>query len=155
MNTRYRYPAALGVVAVGATMLFGFSGHANSGQQRRLMNDPAKVERGRYIAHRVGMCIDCHSPRDEQGRFIEDRHLTGSPLAFAPAFPVPVPWAKAAPRIAGMPADFTQEDTVHFLMTGERPNGRPPPLDPMPPYRLNRGDAEAVVAYLQSLSPRE
>lgn len=152
-NTRYLIAPAIAVAAAAVLLALPKGAGAGSTPTRRLVDDPALVERGRYIAHRVGMCIDCHSPRDEKGRFIEDRHLTGSPLPFAPA--VPMPWALAAPRIAGLPADFTEEDTVHFLMTGERPNGRPPPLDPMPPYRLNRADAESVVAYLHSLAPRE
>jgi hypothetical protein len=95
------------------------------------------------------MCIDCHSPRDEKGAFVESKHLTGSPLPFAPT--VPMPWMPASPKIAGLPAGFTKADTIHFLMTGERPNGKPAPLPPMPPYRMNRDDAEAVTAYLQSL----
>ena len=108
-----------------------------------------RIERGRYLVHQVGMCIDCHSPRDEGGEFIESQHLTGAPLAFAPT--VSMPWMPAAPRIAGLPVGFTEEQTVDFLMTGERPHGRGPVLPPMPPYRMTRGDAEALAAYLRSL----
>ena len=108
------------------------------------------VERGRYLVHRVGMCVDCHSPRDAKGEFIATQHLTGAPVSFAPT--VAMPWTPTAPRIAGLPAGFTEHDTVHFLMTGERPNGRSAPLPPMPPYRFNRDDAEAIAAYLRSLS---
>jgi len=64
---------------------------------------------------------------------------------------VPMPWAGAAPRIAGLPAGYSHDDMVHFLMTGERPHGLPPPMPPMPAYRMNRDDAEATVAYVQSL----
>lgn len=120
--------------------------------QEAAVNDLAersRIERGRYIVHQVGMCIDCHSPRGPQGEFIESKHLTGSELGFKPT--VPMPWMPVAPRLAGLPAGFTFEDTVHFLMTGERPNGRPGPLPPMPPYRFERPDAEAVSAYLRSL----
>lgn len=106
-----------------------------------------EVERGRYLVHRVGLCIDCHSPRDERGQFIVDRHLTGSVLGFTPT--APMPWAPAAPVIAGLEG-YTTDQAVKFLMTGERPGGVPP-RPPMPEYRLNREDAEAVVAYLKSL----
>jgi mono/diheme cytochrome c family protein len=95
------------------------------------------------------MCADCHSPRDEKGQYIEARQLTGSLLGFAPT--VPMPWMPLAPRIAGLPAGYSAENLVRFLMTGERPNNLPPTLAPMPAYRLNRADAEAIVAYLQSL----
>jgi len=36
------------------------------------------------------------------------------------------------------------------LETGELDN-RTPPQPPMPPFRMTRDDAEAVVAYLKSL----
>jgi mono/diheme cytochrome c family protein len=108
------------------------------------------VERGRYLTHHVAGCVDCHSPRDEKGRFIADRHLTGSVLGFAPT--VPMPWAPAAPSLVGLEG-YTPEQAVRFLMTGERPSGVPP-LPPMPEYRLNQEDAKAVVAYLRSLAKK-
>ncbi|MEJ1973604.1 MAG: hypothetical protein WDM96_14425 [Lacunisphaera sp.] len=61
-------------------------------------------------------------------------------------------WAPAAPAIAGLEG-FTTEQAVKFLMTGERPSGVAP-RPPMPEYRMNRDDAQAVVAYLKSLKQR-
>ncbi|AOS43886.1 Cytochrome c [Lacunisphaera limnophila] len=110
----------------------------------------ALIERGRYLVHDVAGCVDCHSPRDEKGQFLADRHLTGAVLGFAPT--VPMPWAPAAPSIAGLEG-YTTEQAVTFLMTGTRPSGVPP-LPPMPAYRLNQADARAVVAYLQSLAKK-
>ncbi|MFT3782590.1 MAG: c-type cytochrome [Nibricoccus sp.] len=107
------------------------------------------VERGRTIVHQTSLCIDCHSPRNEKGEFIETKHLTGAPLAFAPT--MPMPWAAAAPGIAGLPSGYTKTDVVHFLETGQRPGGRPAPLPPMPAFRFSHDDAEAVAAYLESL----
>ncbi|MES1167521.1 MAG: c-type cytochrome [Pseudomonadota bacterium] len=109
----------------------------------------ALIARGNYLVNRVGLCIDCHSPRTEKGEIIPAKHLTGAPIGVAPL--APMPWMPYAPRLAGLPAGFTEAELVHFLMTGERPNGRGNPLPPMPPYRLDRADAEAVAAYLRSL----
>ncbi len=109
--------------------------------------DP-RVEHGRYLVHQAGLCIDCHSPRNEKGEFVESRHLTGAPIAFNPT--VPMPWMPMAPNLAGLPAGYRIEDLIRFLMTGTRPNGSPT-LPPMPPYRFNRQDAEAIAVYLQSL----
>lgn len=139
-----------GAIAVSTLVITLALNAARSGPQSP---EAARLERGRYLVYRSGMCIDCHSPRDEKGGFIESKHLTGAPLGFGPT--VPMPWMPAAPGIAGLPAGFTQEDTVHFLMTGERPNGRPPPLPPMPSYRFDRADAEAIAAYLASVAPRQ
>lgn len=119
----------------------------------RSTTEQDRIERGQYLVHRVGMCIDCHSPRDEKGAFIEKKHLTGASLDFKAT--IPIPRMPIAPNIAGLPAGFTAADTVHFLMTGERPNGRPAPLPPMPSYRMDRRDAEAVTSYLRSLAPVE
>ena len=108
-----------------------------------------RIEHGRYLVHNVGMCIDCHSPRDERGEFVDSKHLSGAPLGFAAT--VPMPWMPLAPRLAGLPAGYTEDDTVRFLMTGERPNNMPATLPPMPPFRMNDNDAKAIAAYLKSL----
>jgi cytochrome c553 len=136
-----------GIVAAGVLVLFVLANSVTHASARLSPKD--RVERGRYLVHQVGMCIDCHSPRDETGQFVEALHLTGSPIPFQPT--VAMPWMPRAPAIAGLPAGYTEEDTVRFLMTGKRPNGLPPALPPMPPYQLDQADAEAVAAYLQSL----
>lgn len=113
--------------------------------------DPSLIRRGDYLVNQVGLCTDCHSPRDERGAFLKDKHLLGSPIPFAPTVPMPA-WAPAAPPIAGLPAGWTEEAAIHFLVTGERPFNLPPVRPPMPPFRLSQEDAQAVVAYLHSLA---
>ncbi|MCG6926036.1 MAG: hypothetical protein LJF30_12075 [Acidobacteria bacterium] len=111
----------------------------------------AREARGRYIAESVGMCQDCHSPRNDEGAFVVSEWLGGAPIGFAPLGAMP--WADAAPPIAGLPT-MTDDQAVLFLTTGEKPDGssaRPP----MPEYRMSREDAQAVVAYLRSLSPAD
>lgn len=105
--------------------------------------------RGHYLIFQTGLCIDCHSPRNEKGEHIEAQHLMGAPIPFAPT--VPMPWVPAAPRLAGLPAGYTEGQMVHFLMTGERPDGRGLALPPMPPFRFDRDDAVAIAAYLRSM----
>lgn len=112
-------------------------------------NDDVITERGRYLVHDVAMCIDCHSPRGEKGAFLEGKHLSGAVLDFTAT--VPMPWAPFAPSLRGLD-NFTADEAVKFLMSGERPSGMSP-LPPMPAYRMSKGDAEAVVAYLKSLKP--
>jgi mono/diheme cytochrome c family protein len=112
----------------------------------------AKVARGQYLVEGVGMCGDCHTPRNEKGEPIPGKTLQGALLAFKPITPMPV-WAEKSSNIAGLPG-WTDEQTVKFLMTGIAYNelpGRPP----MPQYRLNQQDAEAIVAYLRSLALSE
>jgi len=71
-------------------------------------------------------------------------------LSFKPIVPIPV-WADKASNIAGLPG-WETGDAVKFLMTGIAYNDLPA-RPPMPQYRFNKEDAEAVVAYLKSLAP--
>ena len=111
------------------------------------VQDPVLV-RGRYLVERVGMCADCHSPRDQKGQFIPGPELAGSALGFAPT--VPMPWSPAAPPIAGLPS-MTEAQAIAFFQNGKRPNGTTP-LPPMPAFRFDAADATAVTAYLKSLA---
>lgn len=105
------------------------------------------LERGRYLVENVGMCADCHSPRTQQGEFDRSRWLAGAALPFAPT--VPMPWSPAAPPIAGLPS-MNDHDAGKFLQTGQRPDGSKP-RPPMPEFRFNAEDAQAIVTYLRSL----
>ncbi len=105
----------------------------------------ADATRGRYLVERASLCTDCHSPRDEQGRFVADRWLMGSALPFAAT--VPMPWAPAAPPIAGLPG-LTDDQAITFLQTGELPGGRKL-RPPMPEWRFDERDARDIVAYLR------
>ena len=108
------------------------------------------IERGKYLVESVGMCTDCHAPRLRTGEFDMTRYLMGTELPFKPT--IPMPWVPVAPPIAGLPTLPTDEVAIEFMMTGKRPSGQPV-LPPMPAIRLQRPEAEAVVAYLRSLKP--
>jgi mono/diheme cytochrome c family protein len=110
----------------------------------------APLARGKYLVEQVGMCDDCHSPRNEKGELIQEQKLQGTTLPFKPLVPMPV-WAEKTPAIAGLPG-WEKEAAITFLMTGIAYNGLPG-RPPMPQYRFNQGDAEAIVAYLKSLGP--
>ena len=107
-----------------------------------------QVARGRYLVNHVAMCVQCHTPRDANGELDRTRLLKGAPVPVSSPFPTQQ-WAFTAPAIAGLPG-FSDEDEITLLTTGRRP-GSAVPRPPMPPFRLTREDAEAVVAYLRSL----
>jgi len=110
----------------------------------------ATLARGKYLVEGVGMCGDCHTPHDEKGEPVKEQWLKGAPLAFKPAVPMPV-WADKAVNIAGLPG-WEKDAAIKFLMTGIAYNGLPA-RPPMPQFRFNVQDAEAIVAYLKSLAP--
>jgi len=91
-----------------------------------------------------------HSPRNQRGQFIQEKWLQGADLGFQPVHPIPG-WTTKVPGIAGLP-NWTDAQSRHSLMTGEMPDGSQA-NPPMPRFRMNQADAEAVVAYLRSLQP--
>jgi len=131
--------AGIALLAIGLSMV------ARAGDS----NDAAKIARGKYLVEDVGKCADCHTPFDEKGQPIADKHLQGALLVFKPTVPMPA-WAERSPNIAGLKG-WEEEEAVHFMMTGET-SDKHRPRPPMPEYRFNQEDARAVVAYLRSLS---
>lgn len=108
----------------------------------------AQIKRGEYLVKGVGQCGECHTPFTPTGGFVMDKWLQGKKLEFAPLIPIPI-WSPTSPNIAGLEG-WDTEKAVQFLMTGLAQNGQPA-RPPMPQYKMNRADAEAVVAYLKSL----
>jgi mono/diheme cytochrome c family protein len=133
--------AALGALTLGAC----------AQQEAAQLSGQALIERGEYLVNGVVLCGDCHTPRLENMAPDESRPLQGS--ALAPMGP-PEVFATIAPPIAGLPANYSEEQFISFLQTGVRPDGSHP-RPPMPPYRLNEADARAVAAYIGSLQRGE
>ncbi len=141
MTARLRAIAALAIAAAAGLALLGAAAP-------RADDAPAPIERGKYLAHSVAMCVQCHTPRDEKGDLILERAFQGAPVP-VPRPPWPTEWATEAPAIAGLPGE-EENFMVPVLTLGHRPDGRVP-LPPMPPFRMHREDAEAIAAYLRSL----
>jgi mono/diheme cytochrome c family protein len=112
------------------------------------VRDQGLIERGKYIVEGVAMCERCHTRRDAHGNPDRMNWLQGGPVQTEPTYPAPT-WAIREPRIAGSPPG-TDAEFITLLTTGISRTGRPP-NPPMPPFRMTRGDAEAVLAYLKSL----
>jgi mono/diheme cytochrome c family protein len=107
-----------------------------------------RIEHGRYLVHQVALCVQCHSPRDENGRLLETRLLSGARIPVSSPFPSQ-PWAYQAPDIRGM-VGYTEEEGIRLLTEGITRGGTPP-RPPMQQFHLSRDDARDVVAYLKSL----
>jgi mono/diheme cytochrome c family protein len=107
-----------------------------------------KSERGEYLAVRVAMCVQCHTPRDESGTLLTTRLFEGARVPLVSPFPG-AQWATQAPALAGLAA-VRREDLISILTVGTRVDGRTPRA-PMPPFRMTRDDAEAIADYLDAL----
>ncbi len=106
------------------------------------------IEHGRYLVHDVALCVQCHSPRDKNGRLLETRLLTGAPIPVNSPGPAQ-PWAYQAPNIRGL-IGYTEEEGIRLLTEGITRDGTPP-RPPMHQFHMTRDDARTVVAYLKSL----
>lgn len=107
----------------------------------------ADAQHGEYIVKHVSMCIECHTPRNEKGELLKDQLFRGAVIPIAgPEWGKT--WMTRSVNIDGF--NFrTDEEAVHFLETGLRPDGKRANL-PMPQFRMNKKDAEDVVAYLKN-----
>jgi mono/diheme cytochrome c family protein len=136
------------ILALAAGLLALTSLHNGSAAQSKTSSKHDQIAQGEYLVKAIGQCGDCHTPMNAKGEFIPGQWLRGKKLEFAPTVAMQV-WADTSPNIAGLP-DWNHEKAVQFFMTGLAPNGQPA-RPPMPQYKMNRADAEAVVAYLESL----
>jgi hypothetical protein len=121
----------------------------NTSHQANKTGGGGDIARGKYLVESVAICGQCHTPRDSNGNLDRARWLQGAPLPWLPAKP-DADWPISAPRIGGTPpAD--DADMVKLLTTGIWTSGNHLRF-PMPQFRMERNDAEAVVAYLKSVT---
>jgi mono/diheme cytochrome c family protein len=107
------------------------------------------IDRGRYLVEDVAMCEECHTPRDAGGNLDESRRLQGAQIWIVPVHANPN-WANNAPALAGF-GGYSDEQGEDVLEKGVGPNGEAI-RQPMHIYHMNHADAQAIIAYLRSLS---
>jgi len=141
-------------LAVAAFLLFIAVGPklttAQDTKQAKDSGNGSQIDRGKYIVVGVAACGNCHTPRKDNGELDYSQWLAGAPVPYLPARPA-ADWPLRAPRIAGLPP-MPDAQMITLLTTGISDSGKPLRL-PMPSFRMTRADAEAVLAYLKSLTP--
>lgn len=122
----------------------------------RVAGTPEQIARGRYLAHHVTVCLECHSTRDWT-------HFSAPPIpgtegkggeVFSEA--AGFPGTLVAPNITPAAlSHWTDGEIIRAFTSGVTKDGDP--LFPLMPYRTYRflmiEDAEAIVAYLRTLRP--
>src|SRR6202050_5524262 len=109
----------------------------------------SSIDRGRYLVEDVAMCEECHTPRDSAGNLDESRRLQGAQIWIMPVHANPN-WANNAPALAGF-GGYSDDQGEAVLEKGVGPNGESI-RQPMHIYHMNHADAQAIIAYLRSLS---
>ena len=130
-------PRSLFLAATGAALTIALAATIGLHQPVASAQAPADTARGMYLSGDAGQCMDCHG----EGFKGAPLHIPGPPG---------VPWADAAPSLVGLTMFATDAQAVTFFTTGALPSGKHA-LGPMPQYRFNTADAQAIVAYLRSL----
>lgn len=111
-----------------------------------------KATRGKYLVEEVARCQECHTPRTADGQFDQTKWLKGATLNIQPIEAI-TGWHKTSPDLTSTSRLFQRwgdPGLVKFLMTSQNPTGGHAGA-PMPAYKMNQADAEAIVEYLKSL----
>ncbi|HVT55491.1 MAG TPA: cytochrome c [Xanthobacteraceae bacterium] len=114
----------------------------------------AEIKRGKYLVT-LGNCNDCHTPGHFFGKPDKARLLGGSEVGFEiPGLGTFYGPNLTPDRETGL-GQWSAEDIVKAIRTGERPDGRI--LAPIMPWQafanLTDADAHAIAAFLKSLPP--
>jgi len=150
MRASYRLVFCLVIflaAGIGASRLFSGENPAPAAQKAAATSQ-GDVERGRYLVENVAMCEECHTPRDANGNLDESRRLQGASTWIVPVHPT-TNWGMRAPALAGF-TGYSEAQGELILEKGAGPNGIPI-QPPMHIYHMNHADAQAIIAYLQSL----
>lgn len=148
------------VILVGALLTYVKTMLPNVGPPPDLKVEitPEKVERGKYLANHVNVCMDCHSTRDWSifsgplvpGTLGKGGEVFDEKLGFPGRF--------VAPNItpAGL-KDWTDGEIFRAITSGVNKNGRALfPIMPHPNFgKMDESDIHAVIAYIRSLAPIE
>ena len=106
-----------------------------------LAADAGQLERGRYIAHDVAMCVQCHTPRDASGALIEGQEFMGGAVSRGATR------MHAPGRLVRLDSENRGPSGIHRSGGGrvlhERRPSRPPPAEvahaPLPHEPHGRG----------------
>lgn len=119
---------------------------------------PARIERGKYLANHVTVCVDCHSTRD-WSRF-SGPMVTGTEGKGGEIFDQKMgfPGSFRAPNITPfLLKDWNDAEIYRAITSGVSKDGHPLfPIMPYPAYgTLDTEDIYSIIAYIRSLAAIE
>jgi mono/diheme cytochrome c family protein len=113
----------------------------------------ARLARGKYLVEGVLACANCHGVRDEKGRVLAEKGMSGGFHLVEPMFDAYVPNITTDPE-TGI-GKWTDAQLGKAIREGVRPDGSIlSPLMPVEYYRtLSDDDLKAVILYLRAQPP--
>lgn len=119
---------------------------------------PERVERGKYLANNVAVCMDCHSARDWErfsGPLMEGSLGLGGE-AFGPEMGFPGRFYARNLTPTNL-SEWTDGEIFRAITSGVNKHGKA--LFPVMPYgsygKMDKEDVYDIIAYLRTLSPLE
>jgi mono/diheme cytochrome c family protein len=149
------------VLLAGGGLIYLFTAFPKVGNppDLKVVSSPEMIERGRYLANHVSVCIDCHSTRDfslysgpiKPGTFGKggdkfDKETAGIPgTIYAP---------NITPTSLG---NWTDGEIYRTITSGVNKDGEALfPIMPYPSYsKMDPEDVKAIIAYIRTLHPLE
>lgn len=146
------------IIGIAATGTYVKTALPNVGEAPTIKIDrtPERIERGRYLAHHVAVCMDCHSSRDwsKFGGPMTADNLGGGGEPFNKDMGFPGTFY--APNITPYKlGSWTDGEIFRAVTTGVNKDGKA--LFPIMGYhrfgRMDEEDIYAIIAYIRSLAP--
>lgn len=149
----------LAVVAMGLATFINFNYPKVSPAPKIVINStPILIERGRYLANNVAVCVDCHSTRDWSylsGPIKKGSEGKGGEI-FPKEFGFPGTFYSKNITPAAL-AGWTDGEIYRAIVSGvNKDNNAFFPVMPYHNYgRMDKEDILAIIAYLRTLKPVE
>ena len=148
------------VIAVIAILLYVKLALPNVGEMEYLSVKPtaSRLERGKYLANHVCVCVDCHSTRnwnEFSGPLVEGTIGMGGE-AFDQRFGFPGSFYSKNITPSGI-GDWTDAEVLRAIASGVSKDGSALfPIMPHPHFgQMDKEDLESIIVYLRSLKPIE
>jgi len=147
----------LAIVGVGLVYFLSTYPAVAPAEQIQIAATPERIARGKYLFDHVAICVDCHSTRDftkHAGPIVEGTHGKGGEAFTRDVMDLPGDFYGRNITPAGI-GDWTDGEILRAIAVGMNKRGDALfPLMPYPNYRqMDRGDVEAMVAYMRTLQP--
>ena len=146
------------LLAVSGSLAYLYSAFPSVGDAPDITVEgtPEQVERGKYLANHVTVCIDCHSTRDWtrfSGPIIEGTEGKGGDVFNEKmGFPGTFYARNITPHNLG---DWTDGEIYRTITTGVTKDGSSIfPVMPYPSYgKMDPEDVKSLIAYIRTLKP--
>jgi len=151
---------SLVVIFVVTVLLYVKLALPNVGKMEYLSVRPtaSKLERGKYLANHVCVCMDCHSTRnwnEFSGPLVEGTIGKGGEV-FDQRFGFPGSFYSKNITPSGI-GDWSDAEVLRAIASGVSKNGQALfPIMPHPHFgKMDKDDLESIIVYLRTLKPIE